>query len=224
MAKKVMLNDEEGMIESPEIVDAVVKKAKVVDFHIDSEPKDVIKYIKQGGAVFFDPDDLPILEQSDLAELPYRVVQEYLKAKAQRDSSKKSPGGIEYVGMLGNTALRRLKIRPRRGYHQAWKRPDQLDDAKEMGYVMVRKPGKEGEKAGAESGELLKLGPRDNPELLAMEIPEHLRKRYVEAVAQKSRGAYAANKEGFVRAVEEVNVRVPRGDKAVIVDDERDVG
>jgi len=216
MAKdKVMKAGNDGV---EEIVGSVVSKKKSKDFHIDSDPKDVVDFLLDGGETIFDKNDLPLLEQEHLNELPYRVVQEYLVAKAARD---KPVEGLEIVGMLGNSAGKRLALPERRGYYRTWKRPDQLDDALEAGYKQVRREEK-GDKPGEGTGEVLKVGPRESPELLAVEIPIHRKIAHNMAVSQKSKQAYKANKDGFRTAVEQVNRTVPdKNDRVVIVDDER---
>lgn len=104
---------------------------------------------------------------------------------------------------LGDYAKKKLEIRKRKGYHQTWKRPDELEEALQMGYRQVRKLSSDQEKdgkkvtPGEESGEVKKIGKEDNPELIAMEIREEVYQRHLHAVAYKSRGRYKENKESF---------------------------
>lgn len=218
MAKdKVMKSGNE---EVEEVVVSVVNKKESKRFGIDSDPKDVVDFLLKGGETVFDKNDLPILEKEHLDELPYKVVQEYLVAKANRD---KVVEGLEIVGMLGSSAGKKLQLPERRGYHRTWKRPDQIDDALEAGYKHIRREEK-GDKPFEGSGEILKIGPREAPELIAMEIPIHRKIAHNMAVSQKSKRAYSANKEGFASAVEQLNRAVPdKNDRVVIVDDERDI-
>lgn len=220
----VMVVGTEGVTEE---VGKVVEKKTSVKVGIDTTGKEVLKYIQEGRKFEFDPDDLPDIEKEVLDEMPYSWVQKYLKAKKDRDDLVLKGGvrdNFEIVGMLGTSARKKMKLRPRRGYRQTWIRPDMLDDAKEAGYVNVRraKTGKN-EKPGEESDEIIVLGPRDTPELIAMEIPEHRYKAHLVAVSQKSKRAYQANKDGFKTAVENVKRSVGNDYDVNVVDDEKDV-
>jgi hypothetical protein len=219
---KVMKMGDDGIEET---VVKVVRKQNTLITQIDTDPKVIIESIKEGKEIVFNPKDLPEIEKEQLNDFPYKIVQEYLKAKAKRDEIAKE-GHLEVLGSLNSNSGRKLQLRFRRGYHQTWKRPDQIDDAKYAGYVFIRDPGtKDGkelkEEPGKETGEIKKIGYRDKPELMAMEIPLYRKEAHNLAVSKKSKRAYSSNKDGFISAVEEVNSRLKGSDKLAIVDDER---
>ncbi len=215
---KVMRVNPEGVEEA---VKEVVRKDKTLCVDMDTDISYMIEFSKKEGKIVFDAKVLPDIEKEFLNELPHGVVQDYLKAKKERDSGMVSD--VRVLGALTTPARKKMMLRKRPGYHQTWKRPDEVDEAKELGYVNIRRREKE-EPIGQEKGEILMLGQRNDPELVAMEIPLHRKKAHDMAMSQKSKRAYAANKDSFAASVEQVNRNLPNEDNVVIVDDERDVG
>lgn len=205
-------------------VTQTVKKGKIIDAHIDSDPKTLLKWVQSGGSIAFDPDDLPKLSDENLEPFPYATVKAYKSAVSQ--AATKSTGRVEVLDTLGGNASTKLKLRKRRGYHQTWKRPDELDDALEIGYVVIReaKNDKERQNPGTESGRIKRIGPEDKAELIAMEVSQERYDNHVKAMTRKSRAAYTANKEKFAGNVEQFNRNLPKNDRMKVIDDEGDVG
>lgn len=213
---------DEGDVESGE---KVVEKKKRMVAQMDTDGQEIVKWVREGGEVVFMSDDLPRLTDELLEDLPFRVVKEYKAARKKAEAAVLS-GELDIQTLSGN-ASNKLKLRARPGWHQTWKRPDELEDALNKGYVRIREPnpkkGKEG--PGQESGPIktIKKGQGD-VELIAMEVSQERYDRHVQAMTKKSRDAYARNKMGFASSVEEVNRRVPKEDRVKIYDAEGDVG
>ncbi len=205
-------------------VDEVVSKKKTFHPTVDSSMEDILTSISDGESIAWDVKDLPFFAPSEVEELPYKIAVAYKKAAKERDTI---PPELELLGTLSTSASKKLKNRPRKGWHQTWKRPDQFDDALELGYVVIRDPKKDkngnflDEKPGEETGDIRKIGPKGDPELIAVEISQARKDAHDRAVSKKSKSAYSSNKDGFRSAVEEVNSSIgSRKDRVVIVDDE----
>jgi hypothetical protein len=211
-------SDVEGKKESTR----TVKKGKIIGAHIDSDPKELLEWTQKGATIAFDPDDLPVLSDEELQPFPYSTVKAF--KEAQGEKKKKGAESIEVLDTLGGSAGNKLKLRKRRGYHQTWKRPDELDDAREKGYIVIREPKKDGEKAGAETGSIKRIGKEDNAELIAMEVSQERYDNHIKIMTKKSRRAYTANKERFAGNVEQLNRNLPKADRLKVIDDEGDVG
>lgn len=206
-------------------VEKVVKKKAQYVVSIETTMDELVKCVEKGQEIVWKEDDLPKFEEKDLEVLPYKVAKGYVDALKKREQKEKAAlGSFQVIDILGGNSLNKLKLRKRPGYHQTWKRPDEFDEALSYGYVQVRKA-KDGDKVGYEKGEVIKIGDKDKPELIAMEIRQDVYDRHVKAVSMKSRRAYTGIKENFAGVVEQVNRTLPKGsDRVVVVDDEGDVG
>lgn len=216
--EKTVISDGEVKKESTR----TVKKGKIVGARIDSDPKELLEWIQKGATIAFDPDELPPLSDEELEPFPYSTVKAYKEAKGKQ--KEKSEGKIEVLDTLGGSAGNKLKLRKRRGFHQSWKRPDELDDALDKGYVVIREKKKDSEGPGQESGPIKRIGKEDAAELVAVEVSQERRDNHVKAMTKKSRRAYTANKERFAGNVEQLNRNLPKADRLKVVDDEGDVG
>jgi hypothetical protein len=203
-------------------VKKAVKKPKKMVPRIDTEPSEILEWVRSGGDVQFDADDLPTLSEEELGELPYAAVKEYKAARKKKEEAALS--SISDIETLSGNAKTKLKLRERRGYHQTWKRPDEFTDAKERGYVEIREKKKEDEKPGYETGEVIKIYKgQGDIELIAMEVSQERYDNHVRLMTKKSREAYRGNKEGFATSVEQYNRGVPKEARARIFDEEGDV-
>lgn len=223
MAKNKATTTESAGMGSEDVKEVVSKKKS---FHpgFDSSDEDILESVREGEDIIWDYENLPLITEETFEALPYKVAMAYKAAKREKG---KIPEGLEVLGPLTTSAQKKLELRKRKGWHQTWKRPDEFDDALNVGYVAIREPAKDkngnflDEKPGEETGPIKKLGPRENPELIAVEITQARKDAHDRAVSAKSKKAYSANKEGFRTAVEEVNSSLgSRKDKVVIVDDE----
>lgn len=200
---------------------STVKKGKILDAHLDSEPSMLLEWVQDGGSIAFDPDDLPKLSDEELEPFPYSTVKAYKEAVSK---VRKSVLKVDTLDTLGGDANAKLKLRKRRGFHQTWKRSDELDDALDKGYVVIREPKSDKEAAGKETGPIKRIGKEDQAELIAMEVSQERYDNHVKAMTRKSREAYTSNKERFAGNVEQFNRNLPKNDRMKVIDDEGDVG
>ncbi len=141
------------------------------------------------------------------------------------------------------------ELRARRGWHQTWKREDEVDQAKVWGYVNIREPRRNSagdfvitvpgrivdgkklpdtevlgkEEAGKESGPVMKrleLGTREQYEY-AMEVDEKLYQRDIEAMAREGNARINQSGIQFREVIENANSAAGRrGGLANVVDDD----
>lgn len=201
----------------------VVKKAKKVVVGSDDDINTILEWVHEGTEVLFDKDDLPVLTEQELSELPYKAVKQYKSERAEKE--KAAITGISEIETLSGNASTKLRLRKRRGWHQTWKRPDEFESAKEKGYVEIREKKGEEEKPGYERGPVIKIHKAPGEvELIAMEVSQERYDRHVQAVSQRSQAAYKNNKAGFQQSVEELNRTVDKENRVKIIDDEGDIG
>lgn len=182
---------------------------------VDTEVAQLLKLNATPGVkLVWDPFSFKELDADVLKQLNPEAMEAYFKAKADVDKrAKMAQASVlsEIVSPLESRAGYRLKVRPRRGWHQCWKAPGQDFDVAMAGpYKQVRKPTKEqeekGYEPGEESGEVLKiLDGEGKVELIAVECQEHFYKQHLEAMSQKSTRMYTATKERFFEGVEDIN-------------------
>jgi hypothetical protein len=108
------------------------------------------------------------------------------------------------------------ELRKRRGYHQCWKRPDEVEYAKMAGYTVVRdlsdeqKKGKKEVKPGEENGEIRKLRRSTRTgkvvdELVGMEIPQDIFEKHQKAVGAMSKQRFKGVQDVFKEEAEKMN-------------------
>lgn len=116
----------------------------------------------------------------------------------------------------------RLSVRVRAGWTQMWKRHDEVEECKELGWIHVRKPSKEqigeGYKPGEEKGEVLSLTEDKDQFLYAMEIDADRYQRHLEAVARLSQSRFDAGMNGVRESVEAANSAIGRKGGAIKAD------
>jgi hypothetical protein len=113
------------------------------------------------------------------------------------------------------------KTRARAGWHQVWKHPDEIDDAKEVGYRFVRE-NKGDEDVGKETGTIIQVSRDDKVELYLMEVEQWKFDQHLKAISAESRSKYGVLRDGFKQQVEEVNVRIGGHGREIGVIDESD--
>lgn len=208
---------------------------KFVILSIDNSPTEVVQYDQEGYDIQFDHTKFLELTDTVLRKLSYKNKKNYFVSKGMRDQLKKEVEPKDADNLMiedpfdvggSNDLIRALRERKKQrpGWVPKWKRTDEVDHAKRIGYKEVREPkkGKE-EKPGHESGECKKHVSRDGKEeLRMMEIREDIHEQHRQAVGLKSRRRYVQNKEDFASAVSKANRSI---DKSLfkVVDDEGDV-
>jgi len=135
-----------------------------------------------------------------------------IKAEAIPNATVKK---VEFVNKLGNvpdTYTARLKIRPRRGWHQYWAAPgEDYERCMASGaYTQVRMPTDEqkrnGYEPGEENGEVLKIVNTEGKiELVALECRMEDYEEYLHWMEQESTRRYMAIKEDYYNSIESLN-------------------
>lgn len=95
-------------------------------------------------------------------------------------------------------------LRKRTRFHQTWINDVDVDYYKEVGYFLIRKA-KEGEKAGQESGEIIKRNEGKDRYQYAMEVSLDLYEQHMAAVVAKSHAAYTSQSDVLRESVENTN-------------------
>jgi hypothetical protein len=196
---------------------------------IDLSDEVVLELDRKGEvALSWDPFSFRALKEETIKELSEESRVAYYKAKIEADerakeAERKAQADLEVMSPLEMNSSHRLKIRARRGWHQAWKAPGvDFDTAMSGPYKQVRKQ-KEGEseEPGYENGEVLKLYDGEGKvELIAVECPEELYQQHLLAMARKSSRMLVGAKEDFFRATEEINRKQSNRDSRIIATDE----
>jgi hypothetical protein len=209
-----------------------VSNEKTVYVTMDTEPGQVLQFVKEDKDIVFEAGNLPKLDDELVRKLPYYVASAYIKEQEKEDRQHSGPTlGKELAQMLGSDVSSKIdSLRKRSGYHTTWRRPDEFDECMSAGYTQIReaKVKKDGTKEGpgSESGEVIMIGDRSKPELIAMEIPIRFIEQHELAVSLRSTQAYKGNKEGVVEKVDQINssMHATGKEKIAVIDDEHDVG
>lgn len=209
-----------------------VEKPRVVTVSVDMGKEEVLR-LNQDPMVklVWDPFAFKELAGDVLKELSEGNLEAYFKAKLEAAARAKEAEAVmkadlEVMSPLEMRARHRLKIRPRRGWHQCWKSPGPEFDAAMAGpYKQVRKPGKDQDEAtvepGEESGEILKLYDGEGKvTLIAVECKQELYEQHLEVMARKSARMIAGVKDDFYQATEEINrAQTSKGARIIPVDE-----
>lgn len=128
---------------------------------------------------------------------------------------------------LLNTGRSRLAMRERQGFTQIWKRHDEVEECKDLGFIHIRKPTKEqvaeGYKPGEEKGEVLSLTEDKDVYLYAMEIDADRMYNHRVALAKESQARYDQQMLGVRETIEDANSRYGRKGGALQVDMQNEV-
>lgn len=198
------------------------KKASVkrnVPITMDNSVEEVVKLSKdEGVTMFFDPNSFLELPSEVVDELGFYSAQSYFQAKQVAENKAKARENdrplkykdIQFLDPLSHSPIQRIKLRERRGFHQSWKRPDEIESAKEMGYRVIRKPNpkKEHEEPGKETGEVVELLDGEGKvEQIGVEIEEDIHNKHLNAIKAKSEYL----RKGTVESLKETAERESRG-------------
>ena len=167
---------------------------------------DIVMWDGEGKTLLFSSDDFKQLSDTFLAQLSEENRERYLDALAG-SRGKKVNKTISIVNPVTDIHSNRLKLEPRDGYHRTWIEGSSVESFKALGYKVLMKVDKEGKS----TGEVIRI-PERNPngsksELIAMEVPEHVYKRNMEAQRLTSQMAVDYNLESFRNAAEDHNRR-----------------
>jgi hypothetical protein len=164
---------------------------------------------EEGVTLFFDPNSFRELSQESVDKLDFYSAQSYWQAynawkEKKRQEEAQRPANYEDLKIkdpLSQAYTDKLKLRERRGWHQTWKRPDEVEAAKSVGYREIREQRKIGKKdkdgnvvesyyeenePGYEKGPVKKImEDQGQEELIAMEVPEELYEQHLQAVSDR---------------------------------------
>ena len=195
-----------GAVEAEQVQDVVIgiDRSDVVVLQLNTD---------KGLRMVWDADDFRKLGDEVVEGLRPDNMKNYLRAEALWSSREhiRNAHKVEVIenpfAPLGNEYEYKEYVRPRKGWKQAWKNPGRdLDAALVSVYQVVKKKGKESEKAGEETGETLKrLDSEGKVEAVAVECRMEHYQQYLEWMAQKSRGRFEGIKNDFGASVEDLN-------------------
>lgn len=213
-----------------------VKEKKEVLITVDTTEGDVLKLNLDSGVLLkFDSEDFKELPESVVRELRYENQKAYFVALGAKRNPRVEAQGkpeFDFESPLDAGAEEQNAIRKRKGWHQAWIMgktvsggEGEVEMRKSLGYKVIRRPaaGKT-ELPGEESGDIVKRSDFGKSELVAMEIPDGIFQKHLEAMAKQSTASYMGMKRQFAKNVEVLNSRRPKSSRVGIVDDEGDVG
>ncbi|NJL70760.1 MAG: hypothetical protein HC888_03700 [Candidatus Competibacteraceae bacterium] len=175
-----------------------------------------------------EPDLFRDLPESVWTKLRALNLANYIKMRERKEAIQRARNAtqIEVVEnpfnpVLGDAEAREI-IRARQGWHQCWKNPGiQYDSALLAGYVAVRKPGKDGEKPGEETGEILKRVDSENKvEAIAVETTQARLEQYYRWMSQESQKRYSGVREAYATGIEGINRGMSRSEGKIIPMDE----
>lgn len=166
------------------------------------------------------------LHEKVQAQLRPDNLKRYLRAdlaaeQRAEEFSRKVTSRNPFNPVVGEAEAREY-IRPRRGWHQAWKNPGREYDAAVLGpYKPVREPTpeqkKSGYEAGDESGEVYKRLDADGKvEAIAVECPQELYEEYLKWMCEESTRRYGGITEDYLVKIEEINKQTNRSDARII--------
>lgn len=185
-------------------------KRRNIPVTADWSEEDVVQWNQEEGVtLFFDPNSFRELSQETIDQLGFYSAQSYWQAynvwkDRQRQEEAERPPSYEDLKIkdpLSQAYGDKLKLRERRGWHQTWKRPDEVEAAKEVGYQPIREQRKVKEKdkdgnviasyledrdPGHEKGQIKKIfQDQGQEELIAMEVPLELYNAHLQAVSDR---------------------------------------
>lgn len=165
-----------------------------------------------------------VQKEDESTEMEETMKSQVLSVADDDDNVEAEPVRLGRVEVLedplrarGKSRLAR-EMRARVGFHQVWKHPDEVDDAKEVGYRFVRE-NKGDEKVGKESGPLVKIERNGKDELLLMEVEQWKFEHHKAAIAAESQSRFKNSRGDFRGKVEEANSYLDRGSRMSVLDE-----
>ena len=193
----------EDLVVDPDKVVEVVK-GKSIEITLDTSDKDVLDYDKKGKTLHFNSDigRFKALRDVVLQNLSKRVRQDYFLAfDEHQQNTKEALNPFRDLNLKvtlpgGGTATSKLDVlNKQKGFHYAWRRPDERGVAEYEGAVPVQKGelNREGKEIGVLSGTALtgsSFTIKDSggdEELVLYKIPTELYEAKLKEVGDKSR-------------------------------------
>lgn len=166
-------------------------KKQVVDISSKHTDKEILALEAKDYALRFNEKDFRELGEETIAELSQANARDYFIAKGAfgalaKNAQRKALGfsGLEVVDPLRGKARNKLEVRGKeKGWHYCWKRPDEVEEAKQLGYKIppdgsVKTPG--ASKTSTSHAIAAKDGKDD---LVLMMVPEKLFEQHLQANA-----------------------------------------
>lgn len=209
-----------------------VKKRNVPVTSAWSE-EDVLQWDQEEGVtLFFDPNSFVELSSETVDQLSFYSAQSYFQAKnawKERKAKEEAEKPVSFEDLkvgdpLSISGRSQLQLRERRGFHQTWKRPDEVEGAREVGYQFIRKNRKkdgatEENEPGKEKGEVIKImDEKGEPELYAMEVPLDLYDQHLQSVSDRVKYRKGEQVERVKEAADVANTKLRDKDAVKIRD------
>jgi hypothetical protein len=185
---------------------------RVVDVSRKHSDEDILALEAKDYALRFNERDFRELDESTIEKLSSANARDYFITKGAHDALAKNAKrsalgfeGIEIVDPLKTQARNKLANEGiPKGFHACWKRPDEVEDAKKNGYVMVPKDVKTPGASSTSSSHVI-TAKDGKDDLVLMMVPQRLFLQHLEANAQQSRRNAGATIKELSRKVAETN-------------------
>jgi hypothetical protein len=186
---------------------------KTVHFSIADDPKEAVKYDADGWKLSFEFDPVEgkmlKLTKKQTEQLHAENKKRYMllvkmladeEADAQTDEEDKVLQGLA-VSAYGGTAKRKLAVQglDTEKWQYWWERPDNLENALEKGFTVVKGTEAETLRNKKQKGKTHTVGPGGSPELVLLKRPREVQKQDMakrKERADRVRGA-ASHVDGF---------------------------
>jgi len=206
-----------------------VEQGQVVAVDVDKSDSEILQLnLDKKVQLVWGAGQFRKLDEAVWKQLSPDNMKEYLKAEAVFDMEQKAIASTKvevltdpFDPVEGDSNFR-LKIRPRKGWHQCWKSPGMEFEAAMSGpYKQVRKPTEQQKKEkfepGYEDGEVLKIiDGKGDVELIAVECPEELFEKHKEYISQKSVRRFQKITEDYATGIEGINREMKRKDGRIV--------
>lgn len=222
MAKRAIQNAEEGTETQENGANGMEQRQKRLISIADSDEQ-VLKYNQMKELdLDWDPKAFKKLKQSTVEQLEMKNLRRYILAEAEAERISKAAVKVvnPFNPLTGNAEAREF-IRPRKGWHQAWKNEGREYQEAILGpYKPVREPTAEqkrdGYEVGEENGEIIKRKDAEGKvEAIAVECRQELFEQYLQFMSDESSARLGAMKDGYFQAIEDINKGITRKDARI---------
>lgn len=143
---------------------------------------EIVEWNRKGANLYFDDAKFLELPEEVQRELRFENARRYFVARSinRRPEPDETLKKVQVVEDPFEKKTRK-KLEHRHGdpnKHRTWKRPDEVEGAKENGYKVIKKPDGSSEKIDTPSG---------STDLVAMEVDKSLYNQHIRAVGKRSR-------------------------------------